>query len=176
MTSDNISLIAILITIIVIAYILRDSISVLLKKTKLINYSSGKHKLKIETEQTLKTENATIVRSASESIVTADEPVKSGLEIKPFSTDKSYEFYQECAHEYDGANSEYLWETHRLIAGEIVEHFPADEICAIDLGGGTGRYIAIECMNQLNARVSKWTNLDFSENMQKILVLPDFAG
>lgn len=106
----------------------------------------------------------TIIRRSEE----LDKSPCDGDILIQFETKDARCFYDTCAKNYDRANSDWLWETHDQVALEILENIPKKNAQILDLGGGTGRYIATSVMKHNQNSISKWVNYDFSNKMQGI--------
>lgn len=83
--------------------------------------------------------------------------------IQTIPTSEAIKFYELCAEVYEDNNSNFLWETHNEIVRKINSSSNSIELI-LDLGGGTGRFIAQDYLNNYKS-IKKWVNYDFCKEM-----------
>ena len=111
--------------------------------------------------------------SQSISIVEANELDKSPKKNIPdntFATDDAISFYDKSARYYDDSNSAWIAETHTRVISMAMNNLPASESRILDIGGGTGKFIATNIMQSERVKDIEWVNLDASQKMLEVFV------
>jgi SAM-dependent methyltransferase len=84
-------------------------------------------------------------------------------EYREYTVDRARDFYQEIAHNYDLRNSGNLVSTHLATVAQLqVIRTQRPTLRVLDLGGGTGKLIAVHFFND---DAVSWTYVDFCSAM-----------